>query len=88
MRGLARRDRLTDRSTGLGGVLFALVIGVPASGFVPAHGTERRSGVVSAGGAGDERGDDVGGVPIQRLAAPVSHRRPRVGVTGCFLNVT
>ena len=35
MRGLARRDQLTDPSTGLGGGLFALVVGVPASGSCP-----------------------------------------------------
>jgi hypothetical protein len=43
---------------------------------------------VLAGGVGDEGGDDVGGVPVKRLAAPViTHRRSRVGVTGRFLDV-
>jgi hypothetical protein len=43
----------------------------------------------SAAAAGDERGDDVRGVPIQGLAATViPHRRSRVGVTGGFLHVT
>ena len=42
-----------------------------------------------AGGAGDEGGDDVGGVPVEGLATPVvAHRRSRVGVTGRFLDVT
>ena len=42
----------------------------------------------SAGCAGDEVGDDVGGVPVKGLAAAVvSHRRAWVGVTGCFLDV-
>jgi hypothetical protein len=44
MRGLARRDRLTDPSMGLGGVLFALVVGVPASGSGPC--TAPNAGVV------------------------------------------
>jgi hypothetical protein len=43
---------------------------------------------LSAGGAGDERGDDVGGVPVEGLAAPVvSHRRSRVGVASGLLHV-
>ena len=43
---------------------------------------------LSAGGAGDERGDDVGGVTVQRLAATViAHRRPWISVTGSFLHV-
>jgi hypothetical protein len=40
---------------------------------------------LSAGSAGDERGDDVGGVTVQRLAATViAHRRARISVTGRF----
>jgi hypothetical protein len=42
-----------------------------------------------AGCAGDEGRHDVGGVPVQGLAATVvSHRRSRVGVTRRFLHVT
>jgi hypothetical protein len=48
---------------------------VPASGFAPVHGTERGVFGLSAGGAGDERGDDVGGVAVQRLAATVTDQR-------------
>jgi len=45
-----------------------------ASGAERIVGTRRL--LVSARGAGDERGDDVGGVPIQGLAATVkAHRR-------------
>ena len=38
--------------------------------------------------AGDECGDDVGGVPIERdTGAVVAHRRARVGVAGGLVNV-
>ena len=41
-----------------------------------------------AGGAGDEGGDDVGGVPVEGDAgAVVAHRGARVGVAGGFLDV-
>jgi 2-polyprenyl-3-methyl-5-hydroxy-6-metoxy-1,4-benzoquinol methylase len=43
---------------------------------------------VSAAGAGEEGGHDVGGVTGERLAGPVvAHRRARVGVRGCLLYV-
>jgi hypothetical protein len=42
----------------------------------------------SAGGAGEEGCDDVGGVPVEGLAGPVvAHGRARVGVGGGFLDV-
>lgn len=45
------------------------------------------SGNASAG-AGDEGGHDVGGVAVEGLADPViAHRRSRIGVRGCFLDV-
>ncbi len=41
-----------------------------------------------AGGAGDERGDDVGGVAVEAdSGAVVAHGGARVGVAGCFLDV-
>ena len=41
------------------------------------------------GCSGDERRHDVGGVPIQASSSPVvAHRRARVGVAGCFLDVS
>jgi hypothetical protein len=44
--------------------------------------------VGSTRGAGDERGDDVGGVAIQGLASSVvAHGGARVSVAGCFLDV-
>jgi hypothetical protein len=44
---------------------------------------------VSAGGAGDEGGDDVRGVTVERLAGPVvAHGRARIGVRGGFLDVS
>jgi hypothetical protein len=47
----------------------------------PTHGDHEQR-------ADGDRGDDVGGVTVQRLAATViAHRRPRVGVTGGFLHV-
>jgi hypothetical protein len=47
------------------------------------------AGSGDAAGAGEERGDDVGGVPVEGLAATVvAHRRAWVGVTGRFLDVT
>ena len=61
--GFARRDRLTDPSTGMGGVLFTLVVGVAASDGRARHRTPECR--LSARSAGDERGDDVGGVPVQ-----------------------
>jgi hypothetical protein len=43
----------------------------------------------SAGGAGYEGGDDVGGVPIEGLASPVvAHGHAWVSVAGGFLHVT
>jgi hypothetical protein len=42
----------------------------------------------SAGGAGDERGHDVGRVPVEGRAAPVvTHRGARIGMRGGFLHV-
>jgi hypothetical protein len=44
---------------------------------------------MSAGGAGDEGGHDVGGVTVERLAGPVvAHGRARVGVRGGLLDVS
>lgn len=44
---------------------------------------------MSAGGAGDEGGDDVHGVPVEGHPSPVvAHRGSGIGVTGCFLDVT
>ena len=68
--------------------VWAVGLGV-ASADVGAPWLAHRTAVWSAGRAGDERGDDVGGVAVQRLAATViAHRCPWVGVTGCFLHVT
>jgi hypothetical protein len=45
--------------------------------------------VGSAGGAGNERGDDVGRVPIKRdPSSAVAHGGPRVGVACGFLDVS
>src|SRR5829696_9228197 len=42
----------------------------------------------SAGGAGDESGDDVGGVTVEGdSGSVVAHRDSRVGVAGGFLHV-
>jgi hypothetical protein len=44
--------------------------------------------VRSAACAGDERGHDVGGVPVERDSGPVvAHGGAGVGVTGGFLDV-
>jgi len=41
-----------------------------------------------AGGAGDEGGDDVGGVAVEgHSCSVVAHGGARVGVAGCFLDV-
>src|SRR4051812_22217912 len=50
--------------------------------YRPARGSD------SAGGSGDEGGDDVRRVPVKGLSCPVvAHRRPGIGVTGRFLHV-
>jgi hypothetical protein len=42
----------------------------------------------SSGGACDIPGDDAGRVPVQAAAGPViAHRRPRVSMGGCLLDV-
>src|SRR5688572_9452497 len=50
-----------------------------------------RSGVEIglAGGAGDEGGDDVGGVAVERdPGTVVAHSGATIGVAGCLLDVT
>jgi hypothetical protein len=55
---------------------------------VPALGIARPVGHRLAGGPGNERGNDVGGVPVQSLAAAVvAHGGTRVGVRGGLLDV-
>ena len=67
--------------------MWAVGLGV-ASADVGAPWLTHRTAVWSARRAGDERGDDVGGVAVQRLAATViAHRRPWVGVARCCLHV-
>ena len=47
-----------------------------------------RVGVIQSVILRNERGDDVGGVPIERLSGSVvAHGGSRVGVTGCSLDV-
>jgi hypothetical protein len=44
---------------------------------------------ISTGGAGEVRGDDIGGVPIQRgPGAVVPHRDSWVGVAGGLVNIS
>ncbi len=58
---------------------------LPASG----SGAPNAGKDVSARSASYEGGDDVGGVPVEGLAAPVvAHRGARVGVAGRFLHIT
>ena len=85
--GLIRRERSTEPLSHLC-VVVSLVVVIRRP--VRARARHRTPECwLSAGGAGDERGDDVGGVPIQRLAATViAHRCARVGVAGRFLHVT
>jgi len=53
-----------------------------------ALGIARCDGPGSAGGAGDEGGHDVRGVPVEGLPGPVvTNRGTRVGVAGCLLYV-
>jgi hypothetical protein len=41
------------------------------------------------GGSGDVRGDDIGGMAVQRGAGPVvAHGGARVGMRGGFLHIT
>jgi hypothetical protein len=48
----------------------------------------RAGGWVSAAGAGEERGHDVGGVPVERDSRPVvAHGGPGVGVAGGLLHI-
>ncbi len=50
--------------------------------FHPAHWSAR------AGGSGDGRGDDVGGVPVEGVAGSVvAHRGARIGMRRGFLYV-
>jgi hypothetical protein len=52
------------------------------------NGYEPLGGSFRSSRSGDERGHDVGGVPVEAApCAVVAHRRAEVGVAGGFLNV-